>query len=220
MTFETIKRRLEIGVDRTDLSAEYGSFVNEAIREICRMRSWQDMKSRAEVTVAANATTASLPADFKELHQEHPAITYQATDGTSLPCEVVSRSKMDRWQGNFFLSAARTNAPLNTRVRLQVYVDRLDGTPVLSTHSPLTEAVTFDVNHYRYLPDLADNEDSNFLLRNHPEMCVAKAKAIALETINDPLAADFESIFALRFREASGSDSYGAITGRQFRMGG
>ncbi len=92
--------------------------------------------------------------------------------------------------------------------------------PVLRLSPPdtATEAITFEVDCYKYFPDLAASTDQNFLTRDFPEMCVAKAKAIAFAAVNDPMAADMESLFEHKFTQAVKKDSFAQLAGRVLRM--
>lgn len=60
--------------------------------------------------------------------------------------------------------------------------------------------------------------DENTFTINYPEMVIAKSKAIAFESINDPASADFEALYEKRFDAAAAQDAYQAVAGLDLRM--
>lgn len=207
-------------MQRSDLTADFPRYCNEAIREICLKRSWRCMKTRAQVTMSANTSSATLPSDFKELVNERSPIEHVSSDGLAIPSDVYRREKLVRWDAWLLNGQVVYSNTTTGRVALQVYIDDLDGEPVLRTLRPLSTATVFNVNYYRFLPDLAEDEDENDLTVKYPAMCREKSKALAFADINDELAAAHEELFQVKFKEASAQDSYSAVAGTVFRMGG
>lgn len=220
MNFKEWIRSLEVGVNRADLAADYPRYCNDALREICQRRSWRAMRTRGQVTIPANATSTPLPSDFKELVNERSPIEQVNGEGLAIPSDVFRREKLIRWDAWLLNGQAVYINTVTGRVPLQVFIDDLDGTPTLNVVRAQVSALLFNITYFRYLPDLAEDEDENGLTVNYPEMCKAKAKAIAFGDMNDDLAASFEQLFEAKFTAAAGQDAYSAIAGTVFRMGG
>lgn len=232
MTLADIVARLTIGVMRDDLVALYPGFINEALTEIQRRRSWQCMRAVNFFTILNGASTVSLlTADgavatrFKELSIGKSPVHLQFTQaGSTLltPCDVWPREKLLRRQArlisNSLLYSVYSNPSVALRTQVPVYVDWQAGQPVLNILFPAQSDLPFSVSYYGYLADLAANGDSNEFTLHYPEMVVNKAKAIAFAAINDPMASDLELLFEKKFTEAAAQDAYQAVAGMDLRM--
>jgi hypothetical protein len=85
--------------------------------------------------------------------------------------------------------------------------------------APATD-LNFVVSYYAYLDDLVEDEDENHLTKNYPDLVENKIKAIAFQSINDPIAGQFEGA-AMKLRdEAILEDQRRSRRGRVLRMGG
>src|SRR4051812_35386004 len=65
----TLQQYVDLLQDCTELDKQLGLFpvfVNEAIKELCRRRSWLKMKDVVTFTVAGGNGSAALPSNFKE----------------------------------------------------------------------------------------------------------------------------------------------------------
>lgn len=230
MTFSDIIQRLTIGVLRDDLVSTYPSFINEALTEIQRRRSWQCMKQLDLFTVHNNATGVSLntndsgaATNFKELTLQESPIHLKAQDLTLTPCDVWTLEKVLRRQArlisNSILYTVYSHPDTTRRVSVPVYVQWIGGNPTLNILFAASGDLPFQVSYYGYLPDLVvgSNETNEFTLR-YPEMIVNKSKAIAFAAVNDPIAGDFEALFEKKFSEAAAKDAYQEIAGLQLRM--
>lgn len=198
------------GVSRDDLAASYTSFLNEAQREICGRRSWTFMRDEADVTVLNGASSAALPANFKELSSSKTPIHAVGSDGVSLvPCDVVTREQ--RIRRNVIYPLVISNTP-------RLYIDWTVQPPILNLFATATENLVFNVSYFGYMADLSADGDHNALTDSYPEMLLAKAKAIAFGRVNDPAVVDAEEYFQLKFDDARREDSYKALAGLQMRM--
>jgi hypothetical protein len=230
MTFTDIIQRLTIGVLRDDLVSTYPSFINEALVEIQRRRSWQCMKQLDFFTIPNNLSAIPLATNdngaatnFKELTLQDSPIHLKAQDLVLTPCDVWPLEKVLRRQArlisNSILYSVYMHPDTTRRVSVPVYVQWTGGNPTLNILFAANGALPFQVSYYGYLPDLVvgTNETNEFTL-HFPEMVVSKAKAIAFAAINDPMAADFEALFEKKFMEAAAKDAYQEIAGLQLRM--
>lgn len=232
MTLSDIVARLTKGIMRDDLEDDYVSIVNEALVEIQRRRSWQCMRAVDYFTILSGASQVSLLTNddseatrFKELTQGKSPVHLQFSQGGSVlltPCDVWPREKLLRRQArlisNSLLYSVYSNPSVALRTQVPVYIDWQAGQPVLNILFPAQSALPFSVSYYGYLPDLAEDSDSNEFTLHYPEMTIAKAKSIAFTVINDPAAEDFEGLFEKKFKEAAAQDAYQAVAGMDLRM--
>ena len=207
MTLAQLQRRVESGVQRDDL--DYAALINDALREIMQRRSWNAMRQVDEVVILKGNTSVALPGDFKEFTNTRPPVHQKSDAGTLLECDVWTREKVIR---------RNQHTVLKPLTGLQVYLDWQDGVPTLNLNDAPSEDVTFVISYFAYLPPLSDDADQNLLTRDYAEMVIAKAKALAFEAVNDPIAVDFESLFETKFKSARATDSYAAVAGTELRM--
>lgn len=224
MTQADFIKRLSIGVARDDLAPLYPDFINEALHEIQRRRSWRFMLQIGTFTIPVGQTSVNLPANFKELSNTRTPVHLIGTSfqpglpNVLTPCDVWTRERVLRREQMAFGYSILTPNIYYLRTSIPVYVDWQAETPSLRVFYPATTALMFDVKYFAYLPDLVLSTDSNALTTEYPEMCIAKIKATAFEAINDPAALDQEALFATRFNDAKANDSYAAIAGMELRM--
>jgi hypothetical protein len=212
MTLDQLNARMVIGVARPDLTAngvdDYTAILNEAQKEICRLHSFTWMKDTADVTIPANDSVVSLPASFKELTRTKTPVHLFSDDGTpATPVDVWTLEKLRRF----------ARSTLTTQIAVALDWSFLP--PKLTLICTADEDLSFQVSHYAYPDDLEDGEEeSNILTTQYPEMLLAKAKAIAFAAVNDPITADLESLFQLKFREARASDCHADLAGIDLHM--
>lgn len=229
MTFGDIVQRLTIGLLRDDLASSYRSFINEALMEIQRRRSWQVMKQLDYFTIPNNASLVSLATNdtptatnFKELTKEKSPVHLRARDLVLTPCDVWTREKVLRRQSrlisNSILYSVYMHPDTTRRISVPVYILWTGGQPTLNILFAANGNLPFQVSYYGYLPDLVNDSDTNEFTAHYPEMVVSKAKAIAFAAINDPVAADFEGLFEKKFAEAASKDAYQELAGLELRM--
>lgn len=206
MTLAELNERMALGVNRSDLAAAYTNFLNEAQREICKLRSWVWMRKVATLTLAAGATSVAMPADFKELCPARSPIHYTTDDGTLTPLDLVTREQRIR------------RSYLYPILSVRGFLDWTTSPPSLNIYSAAEAAIDFNVSYFGYLPNLSASTDHNTLTDDYPEMLLAKAKACALLTVNDPLAGDLETVFEKKFDAARKHDAYASVAGTQLRL--
>jgi len=211
-TFLEWKTRLAKRVLRDDLADSYGDYFNEALREIQNRRSWLAMKKTVDVSVPTGygRETVTLPADFKEL-QKRQAVQYITDDGQFIPAEVVTEEQQ------IYRVWAFGGTPITTWPP-RVFFERLATGPILGVLEPLIQPFNFRVKYFGYLPDLAADGNTSPLADAYPEMVFAKAKVVAFTDINDPIAAEFETLFEKKLGEAIRQDSYSEVRGMETHM--
>ncbi|MEI6196620.1 MAG: hypothetical protein WCS42_20070 [Verrucomicrobiota bacterium] len=172
----------------------------------------------ASLTAAGAVDTAR----FKELTTSQSPIHLRNSESVLTPCDVWTREKVLRRRSRLipnstFYSVFLT--PFTTRrVQLPVWIEWRAAQPVLNILVQAQTDLPFEISYYGYLPELVNPTDANYFTTNYPEMVLAKAKSIAFETINDPIAVDFEKLFEARFTSAAGQDAYSALAGITLRM--
>jgi len=211
-TFAQFKDRLGRSVLRDDIAADYGTYINEALREAQNRRSWLCMKREVPLVVPTGTgrETAALPADFKEL-QKRPAVHYVTDEGLFIPADVVTEEQQVYRVWAFGGTPICTWPP-------RVFFERRATGAILGVLEPLSQAFNFTVKYYAYLPDLVADVDTSPLIDAYPMMVLAKAKAIAFSGLNDPVAAGFETEFEKKLAEAARQDAYSEVAGRETRM--
>src|SRR5262249_35451641 len=98
MNLSQLNARMTLGVNRSDVADEngkYTQFLNEAQREICRMRSWQWMKDSTTLTLDVGETTLELPTNFKEFTSPNTPVHIIA-GGLEIPVDVWTPEKHKR----------------------------------------------------------------------------------------------------------------------------
>lgn len=212
MNYALLISRVARGIQRDDLVAEYPAFINEALRDLQIRRSWVCMKDDADVTITAGTSSIELPANFKELQnpRESVHLHFQDTQGPRLlPIEVTTRA--DQLQRVF---------RLGRDLWMRVFLDLVADQKFIRVAENATEELPFNIRYYGFLPDLTTGTDHNSLTDLYPEMVIARAKAIGLASVNDPLAASMEELTEKRFLEAKTDDGRREISGVTVRMGG
>lgn len=225
MTFGDLKMMLQQDVNRADKETFwYPVWINRALRKIQTDASFACMRRRATFTVASGDSAVLLPQNYKELTAElfPVSVVDPSVSGVlgEFPCQVVSREK---------ILASRVSWFANTRAQNQQ--GSLDGLPIwiemndadrwtLNVIESTTSPLNFVVSYYAYLDDLVNDDDENHLTKNYPDLVENKIKAIAFQSINDPIAGQFEGA-ALKLRdEAILEDQRRSRRGRVLRMGG
>lgn len=226
MTQQDLINRLTTAVMRDDLAGQYPNFINEALREIQRKRSWRYMLTIEDFVVPAGSTSVALPSNFKELSNTRSPVhlwgnSIEPTLPNLLtPCEVWTRERIIRQQGRVLGLSVLTPVRWQ-QLSIPVYIDWSGESPSLNIYVPQGapfQSFTFNVKYFQYIPDLVNPTDANGLTNEYPEMVVAKCKSIAFESINDPAAADAENLFMIRFKEAAANDAHASIIGMDLRM--
>jgi hypothetical protein len=86
--------------------------------------------------------------------------------------------------------------------------------------APANGDLNFEVSYYRYLPNVEDDDDEDYLMREHPLMILNFAKSLAFDAINDSLAATAASSAMSLFNTAAAKDTQAKIAGLRLRMSG
>lgn len=212
---------LDRDVMRDDRRSDYPGWINEGIRSICQDVSWNCMKHKVQLTVLNGSKSVSLPSDFKELQRMRSPIWLDA-GGRPVPCDVTDESYLVRLDASFL-------SPWRESFSTQYWGLKSKGFPVflqfdslgvtLNIFDNADEDLLFTVNYYRFLPPLLADSDENYLTVNYTEMVKAKIKAVAFESLNDPAAADWETLYELKRVKASRDDAYRRVAGRRNQMG-
>lgn len=211
MNFTVLQARVNRGIQRDDLATDIPNFINEALKDLQIRRSWICMKDEIQITIPAGSDSIQLPDNFKELQNPRESIHLIYNDGSGdrlLPVEVTTRA--DQLQRIF---------RLGRDLWMRVFLDLTNDQKFIRVGENASQDLPFNLRFYGFLPDLATGTDSNSLTNNYPEMIIARAKAIALASVNDPLAEGMEALTEKRFLEAKTDDGRREISGVTVRMG-
>lgn len=222
MTLGEFETLLQTSFNRTDLETEgwYPKWVNRALKQIQKERSWNCMTAKAEVTVLSGTKAIALPATFKELHSRRPAVFVkdQTNGGVLSPVCVSDRPSAELtlsgvlWPSDWFVGGSAAQ---------EVFIESdADGAWTLNLPANAGSNIVFQVNYFGFLPALSAPGASNFLTTEYEEMCVAKVKEIAFEHVNDPISVDFATLYERHKSKAILDDNRRRYSGRTVRMGG
>lgn len=207
MTFAQAKTRLHIGVQRDDLTASEGDAINEAVRELGKLRSWNCMKTIGRVTLLAGDKSVAFPDNFKELNTARTPVHEVQDDGTLLPVTVFHRERIER----------RWNVwpvPLTS----MLFFDYDGGAAKLYTMDASTSDRIFELSYFGFLSALSADGDTNQFLLDWPDMVVQRAKAILLSSINDDEADKAMTRFLTAYKVAASADAVAQLAGIQLKM--
>lgn len=211
MNLKDLLYTLTIGVNRNDLESQYKAAINSALRKIQQRRSFSFMRQFDSIVFATGSQNGKLFDDFKELVKGNSPITWVSpTFQREIPCKVMHKNELKRLDAymnyGYFLDPNAYSLTGN----IPVYIDWIGGRPTLNLVRPVTTTagqITFNVNYYRYLPDLENLTDDNEITRQFPELVENKAKAILFERFNDDMAGKSEALYEKYFLEARISDA-------------
>jgi hypothetical protein len=223
MNFAEIKRWIDVGVQRGDLSNEYGNVVNEAIRFICNARTWTWMKKSAPLRWEPNEASVRLPGDFKELTNAQSAVTIAYDDTTSYPIQIIvyGKKELQRIYTAGFGRGLTARPVINYRnnIHASCYLDWNGNVATLNFPYRTLEPIDVNVDYYAYPEPLNNDDDTNFLLTEYPQMVLHKAKAMLFEAINDDGAAEISNVKYLEYyNQAANQDARKKIAGVTIRM--
>lgn len=218
-TFATIKARVKLGVLRTDVEAAsngYGDFINTARMEFQNKHSFIAQRKTATVTILNGTSSIALPADFKELQPVKSPINFVLYDplnpGAVAPITVAYEIQEIR---RLWLFGGPSMGIFDA---FRVFL-KLSGTSsIIGTEIPAVEDLPFRVDYIAQLPDLSAPTDTCPITNAYPEMVIAKAKSLALASINDPAADGLETFAEKKFKEACIHEARKDLVGRELRM--
>lgn len=217
-----LKQRVNLGVLRSDIAAAssgYADFINTGIKELCDLKSWDCMSTQTTVTIPTGQKSIALPAAMKELDArntnggpvafvlddpENPGAVYPV----SAYFEAEELRRFFKFGGQLAISFGE----------MRVFLKKDHTGYSLGMAAPALEDLTFRVDYYGYLPDLVEDTDVSPLANEYPEMVIAKAKSLALASINDAAAGGADEFAMNKFQQASFKEAHSKLQGRDLRM--
>jgi hypothetical protein len=186
-----------MGVQRDDITSSYKDFVNEAIFEIEKMRDWSDSHTLGTLNWPQGQSIMRMPEDFKAFGEIPAAFVLDNTQNPPCqwPCRIVHRSAFYNsglragpyWASNPNSGVGQFGG-VTPRAEFPLWYDYIDGMGVLGTIGPVGQNMQFSVSYYRHQAPLNNPTDSNPFTLKEPLLVIARAKAVAFSSINDPLA--------------------------------
>lgn len=218
-----LQSRVSQGVLRADIAAtsnNYADYINEGIREYENLKSWSFMKKTADITLLANELTVALPADFKEFlaQRDRWPVNLVLPDpfvpGIVKPCGLSFESPELQaiWRFNSWI------ATFGSHLTPMFALRRENDGYFLAVQTSNLQDLTLRINYYAYLPPLTNPTDTHPLSESYPAMVIAKAKALALAEVNDPVADALDQYAARKFLIASSQDNRSELIGRRSHM--
>lgn len=222
MIFGEFLARVKRQVSRTDIGDdEYEDYCQRALKKIQQRRSWSVMKQSTAIIMQGGLTFINLPGNFKELQSGDAPIRtiYSGNQGNAraYPCIIQPKREQERLYSEF--AYGTLNSYFRCQIqRLPVYLDQSAEVWTVNIWVQAWQDITFLVDYYGFLETPENPDDTNFFLNNYEEMCMAKAKAICWESVNDEIAAEQESLFDKEFKESAYEDAYRQTRGVEMRM--
>jgi hypothetical protein len=217
-----LQARVNLGVLRADVAAasnNYADFINTARLELQNKRSWSFMKASADLTILTGNLTVAMPDGFKELQPENSngcpvsfILHDPNTPGAVWPVSVYFEAQEIR---RLWLLGGMVSVWFG---EMRVFLRKNAAGAVLGVEVPATEPLEFRIEYIGYLPELSAPTDECPMTNAYPEMVIAKAKSLALASINDGAAVAMETLSDAKFKEASLSDARSDLVGRELRM--
>ncbi len=219
MTFAQSQARLYKTIQRDDFlvandpDINYGTFINEAIRECENRKSWSTMKASVDVVINSGDRSTELPENFKELQNLRPPVHVVLNDpNTGDVLKPVNVS----WEN---VELRRLWMMGGMAWDVQTWIERTSGVCTLNIASQAGEVLTFRVKYYGYSPALVEDADESALEVLYPRVIMTKAKEIAFEAVNDfDAQAAAHAAFEELFLRASTQDNRSDVSGREARM--
>lgn len=172
------------------------------------------------LTMLAGSTTVQLPDNFKELHTgDSPVRVFDTNEGYSrpLPCIVLTKREIEREYSKFSYGVLNSYFRYQL-IRLPVYMDQSNGVWTINILQQAITNINFLVDYFGFIPTPQNAEDTNYLLSNYEEMCMAKAKEIVWTSVNDEIAEEFASLFNRELKQCAADDSYRMTRGVRMQM--
>lgn len=216
---------LENEVQRPDMSYKYLPWINRALRKIQQDYSWNCMRHAIEVTITSGTGSVALPSDFKELTPEKSPVMLKSIETAGrtrfYPSRVGTFEDISR-KDAYLLYPYAPQAVVTDKYGIPVYLSIDDQASVwtLNIVGTTNQDITYRVSYFRFLPQLKENTDENFLTREYEEMVEVKLKATAFMSLNDPVAGDFEALYVRMAQLARATDELRRFQGRTLRIGG
>jgi len=191
------------------------TWVNTALSELQRRRSWRGMKNTISLTIPGGNGSVNLPATFKE--PQSGINPLRGTDATT-PQGFVN------W---FLYSKQEVMRLLEIQVGApdrKAYID-FDGTNwSLNTLGQVGSTTTFQLDCYLYFADLSGGTDSNYLTKEYPMLVLEQAKQYAYRHVGTPdalqMAQAAQAEVERQYQLAAADDGFREVRGRRFRMSG
>lgn len=217
----TLQQYTDLLQDCTELDKQLGifpTFVNEAIKELCRRRSWDGMKDTIGFVVASGNGSAALPSNFKE-----PQSGLNPLRGIN---PTTSPQGFDNW---FLFSKQEIKRLVTVGVGAadrKAYIDCVGNQwTIYIQGQPVGVDINFELDCYLYPAALSAPSDENFMTINYPFMILEQAKVYAYrQDSKNPqsvaLGGDAQKEVERLYQIAIQNDAYQTVRGRRFRMGG
>ncbi len=178
-------------------------------------------QSSPELTMAAGTTFLNLPNNFKELQAGDAPIRVVRMQPDAptrpIPCWVLTKRECEREYSKFAYGIYSAYYRYQL-FRIPVFLDQSGDVWTVNIIYQACEDMNFLVDYYGFLPNPIAPDDTNFFLSNYEEMCMAKAKEICWQGVNDEIAEEAAAIFNREFKECAADDQRRQTRGVQMRM--
>tara|TARA_E500000318_G_scaffold16717_1_gene17017 strand:+ start:765 stop:1415 length:651 start_codon:yes stop_codon:yes gene_type:complete len=181
MTYSELKTNIANYLNRSDLTDQMDMFIDNVEGEVNRRVRRKEMIKRA--TATADAQYLSLPNDWLE------AINVEITSNNFSPILQQSIESLDIYRKS-----------INNKTGQPVYFAFVDDTMELA---PTPDAsYTLQLTYYGKIDALSDNNTSNFLSNNHPDVYLYGAlKHASIYLMEDERVAMFSQLFEKALEE-------------------
>lgn len=189
MTFQAAIDSLKVTVDRPDLESTFQDQLNRAVRETADRHDFEQLKKTGSTVIVIGQTSGTLPADFKAWQNGRFCATESGT-----PVPVYTRTELERLIAVFRPTTYLTFTGDNDAKQISL--------PAVVSGSNRT----FSLYYFGYPAAVTNLTLTTPLLRDYPQMILARARANIFKDINDPIYTVHEGQFEKEVAIATGKD--------------
>jgi hypothetical protein len=200
-TFQDVINILNTAVNRADIAAKsnnYMDFINQAVRDIAYVHSWDQLSATATVTLAQGQTTVLLPNNFKDLQPgRFPAyVTIPDLNITVQECPVFSKEEISRIQSSFLPNPSLIYTSDNQGFQLG-----------LIPPAVANSAWTILLYYFAYPDVVTDPTQTTQLLVFVPQLVISRTLSLIFQSINDPVWEEHEKTYQAMLQMYVSSDT-------------
>lgn len=189
MTFQEAIDSLKVTVDRPDLEATFPDQLNQAVREAADRHDWDQLKKTGTTAITIGNSIGTLPEDFKAWQNGR----FCAAEA-GVPVPVYTRTELERL------------VPLFRPTTHLTFTQDNDAKQIALPAAVLGTNRTFSLYYFGYPVEVVNMSLTTPLLRDYPQMILARARANIFKDINDPVYTVHEGQFEKEVAIATSDD--------------
>ena len=157
MTYSEIQTRIKNYLNRSDLTSQIQDFIHFGQRKIEKVARWNGNKNRATISTSDHYIT--VPARLIEV------INFSVTENDrEYPLKKCTEDEIKK-----------IHTDLTNDTGRPVYFAIVESLSEFLVRPTPDQTYTFDISYYRYGAELSDNNTTNWITNNHPELLIYMA---------------------------------------------